>query len=211
MGRIYAYAAPVEGDRIARELDEPLCIGVGKTAAAITLTERLTRGPRPDLVVLFGVCGAYPADHLTGTSPPLATLDLCLVADDLLADDGVEMTARYASIAELGLGFIGPFTMNESWNERLSKKLGNVPTVRAATVSSGSASDARSLTLAWRTGASIETMEGGAVAAVCEKFGVPLVQIRCVSNYTGDRDRGEWQLDAAVAKLQEAVLALREP
>ena len=62
--------------------------------------------------------------------------------------------------------------------------------------------------LAPRTGAEIETMEGAAVHAVCERAGIPLLHLRCISNFCGDRERGDWQLGAAESLPVEAVAAL---
>jgi futalosine hydrolase len=207
---LWAYAAPVEGDAIAARMSESLEIGVGKTAAAITLTERLVRGPLPGGVLLFGACGAYPPEHLGGATHGLKTLDLCLVSDDLLADEGVEMSPDFTSIQDLDLGAIGPFSMDAAATDAIARELGGIPRVRGATVSTCSGTDARSLTIAMRSGASVETMEGAAVAMVCRRFNVPLVQLRCVSNFTGDRNRSEWNLEGAVVRIHHALLRLRE-
>jgi futalosine hydrolase len=208
MRKLYVYAAPLEGDGIAARLPEALRLGVGKTAAAISLTERLATGPRPELVVAFGVCGAFPAEHSSGVGPQLDVLSLCLVADDLFADEGVETPERFVSLPEISLGSIGPYFADESENSRVAKLLGEIPCVRAATVSTCSGTDTSSITTAWRTGAAIETMEGAAIAAVCERFSVPWIQLRCVSNRTGDRSRGAWQLEEAAARLRDAVLRI---
>ena len=60
-------------------------------------------------------------------------------------------------------------------------------------------------------GADIETMEGAAVAFVCRQLEVPLLHVRAISNWTGDRDRGEWNLGAAVDVVQKAVRGLMQP
>ena len=56
-------------------------------------------------------------------------------------------------------------------------------------------------------------MEGAAVAYVCRQFELPLLHVRAISNWTGDRDRGDWNLGAAVGAVQQAVrrLARGEP
>jgi len=83
-----------------------------------------------------------------------------------------------------------------------------VPVVRGATVSNCSGSDPLALAIARRSGAAVETMEGAAVLQVCAHFGVPVVQLRCVSNRTGDRARGGWDLRGAVDRLHAAVRVL---
>ena len=210
MGWIKAYAAPVEAKGIATELRELLELGVGKTAAAATLAARLATIPRPDGVLLFGVCGAFPAEHLSGAARQLRVLDVCVVSDDVIADDGVEIPGRLLSLDELGLGSIGPWRMDETATDALAKRVGDPPKVHAATVSTGSGTDARSQATARRTGASIETMEGAAVALVCERFGVPLVQLRCVSNLTGDGSRATFRLEDSVSRLHAALRRVGE-
>jgi futalosine hydrolase len=51
-------------------------------------------------------------------------------------------------------------------------------------------------------------MEGAAVFQVCARLGVPAVQLRCVSNRTGDRARGGWDLHGSIARLHAALRAL---
>jgi futalosine hydrolase len=80
--------------------------------------------------------------------------------------------------------------------------------VRGVTVSTCSGVDSRSRELHRRTGADVESMEGAAVAYVCQKAEVPLLHVRAISNWTGDRDRGEWNLGAACDALERAVRRL---
>jgi futalosine hydrolase len=59
-----------------------------------------------------------------------------------------------------------------------------------------------------RSSADIETMEGAAVAYVCRQLELPLLHVRAISNWTGDRDRGEWNAPAAVEAVGHAVKRL---
>jgi futalosine hydrolase len=51
-------------------------------------------------------------------------------------------------------------------------------------------------------------MEGAAIALACAHAGVPWVQLRAVSNLTGDRDRAGWDRDRALAALANTVAEL---
>ena len=54
-------------------------------------------------------------------------------------------------------------------------------------------------------------MEGAAIAHACRESGVPMIQVRSVSNRTGDRDRAGWDLETAAASVQDVLeRALRE-
>lgn len=169
-------------------------LGVGKTAAACSLTSLLTKNA-PSMVLLFGVCGAYSG---------LQVSDLCIVTSDVLADEGVCSEQGFLTLQELGLGELGPYSADAHWIE-IAKKILHAPVVAGATVSSCSGIDALAEQIAKRTNAQIETMEGAAVAYVCDQFNVPLLHIRCVSNLTGDRARAGWDLQRSVDKVQEAV------
>lgn len=208
MKPLFVYAAPIEGDAIAPRLPEALRLGVGKTEAAMSLSRRLASRSRPDVVIAFGVCGAYRPDTVQADTPTLRPLDLCLVETDSLADEGVETPGDFLSLADLGLGSTGPFVADAAWNERAASALERPPIVRGATVSACSGSDSRATAIARRSSAAIETMEGAAIARVCTVFEVPWIQVRCVSNYCGDRERGEWRLEFAATRLADSVLRL---
>ena len=50
-----------------------------------------------------------------------------------------------------------------------------------------------------------EDMEGFAVAMACEVAGIPLRIVRGISNVAGDRDSSNWQIDAALKSVAEAI------
>lgn len=199
---LLACAAAVEGRGLS--LAPLVTLGVGKAAAAAAITAAIVE-LRPRWVLLFGVCGAYPAGHVSEDG--LGVGQVCVVGEEWLADEGVEAEAGFVSIAALGLGSVGPFLADPGRSSEAAAILG-APIVRGATVSACSGTDAASRTIAARTRAVVESMEGAAVAVACARLGVPWVQVRCVSNRTGDRARGGWDLPRAVAGAQAAVHTL---
>ena len=56
-----------------------------------------------------------------------------------------------------------------------------------------------------RTGAAVETMEGAAIGLACTAAAVPWVQVRAISNFTGDRSHAGWDRERAVAALHRAI------
>jgi futalosine hydrolase len=203
MTTLIAYAAPREGETVVGKHPHTLALGVGKIAAAISLTAALSER-RPDAVLLVGVCGAYPDRHLRAGLASLAVHDLCVVGSEVIADDGVAIPDGYLDLAQLRLGEIGPMACDAQLTGELAAVLG-CPIVSGATVSTGAGTDPLSQAYAQRSGAQVESMEGGAVAAVCRHFGVRFAQLRAVSNRTGDRKLGGWDLDGALAQLAVAV------
>jgi len=190
-------AAAIEGGTLADAV-----IGVGKAAAAMHTT-RLLLGERPAWLLLIGVCGAYPESGLDVGA-------LCLVGEDLLADEGVALPGGgFLGLETMGLGEVGPFLADPTRTHAAARLLA-APVLRGATVSTCSGDDERSRALAVRSGAQVETMEGAAVLQVCRAFDVPVVQLRCVSNRTGDRARAGWDLRRAIDRLHAAVRTLKQ-
>jgi futalosine hydrolase len=75
-----------------------------------------------------------------------------------------------------------------------------------ATRTTCTGTDAAAREIAARTGAAVESMEGAAVVHACLRMGVPVGEVRAVSNMVGDRDRGAWRVREAAAAAQDAVL-----
>jgi futalosine hydrolase len=203
MSTLIAYAAPREGEAVLGKHEHTLELGVGKIVATLKLTTALAR-QRPQAIVLIGVCGAYPDRHLRAGLAALRVRDLCVVASETIADDGVWTPDGFLDLAQLRLGEIGPVACDAALSGKLAAVLG-CPLVAGATVSTGAGTESISQAYATRSGAQVETMEGAAVVAVCRAFAVPFAQLRVVSNLTGDRHRGGWDLDGALARLGEAV------
>ncbi|MHC5066292.1 MAG: phosphorylase family protein, partial [Planctomycetota bacterium] len=164
MSILLVHAAESEGEGLNSDRHAFLCCGVGKAAAAASLQRELLRTPA-ERVLIFGICGAYPERHYR-RGPALRPGDLCMVAEDFLADEGVGLELGFRDMQSMQLGEIGPFQADPNWTEQLTSSLG-IPSLRAATVSTCSGSEARSQELAARTGAAVESMEGAALAMVC--------------------------------------------
>ncbi|MEE9385713.1 MAG: futalosine hydrolase [Nannocystaceae bacterium] len=217
---LVAYAAAKEGDGLRLDGVAPLALGVGKTASASTLTDALVRNPEIRGVLLFGVCGAYRR-RAGGSESALAVGDLCVVDSEWLADEGVDTPDGFLSLSDLdlgsegGAGAVGPFAADQLRSAAAADQLG-APRVHGVTVSTCNAADTRAERVVRRSQAVwpgverdlVETMEGAAVAWVCGWRRMPWLQVRCVSNWTGDRCWGQWQLETAIDRVQRAVRTL---
>ncbi len=190
-------------------------LGVGKVAATAGLYSLLVGlEPRQPVraVLLCGIAGACPERHRS-TRAPVRPGSVCVVGSDELADEGVATPGGFlgAGAPVFGNGQrltdTGPFPANPRIAQDAAQRLG-VPIVRGATVSTCSGVDALSRSVHERCGADVETMEGAAVAYVCRMREVPLLHVRAISNWTGDRPRGEWNLGAAVEVMQMALARL---
>jgi futalosine hydrolase len=52
-------------------------------------------------------------------------------------------------------------------------------------------------------------MEGAAVVHAARRLKVPAIEIRTISNTTGDRTTQQWDISGALAALGEAMLKVR--
>jgi futalosine hydrolase len=200
MRTLWVYAAPAEG-RVLGAGAPALELGVGKAAAASTLTQALVQ-ENVTLVVAIGVCGAHRGAQLGIGST-------CVVAQDTFVDEGVEHPGGFLDLAALGLGDAGPIPADPA-GVRAAADVLDAAVVAGGTVSTCSGTDALARARASRCSAVIETMEGAAIALACRRMGVPWVGVRTVSNFTGDRDRAQWDLPRALEQLGAACARLRD-
>lgn len=169
--------------------------GVGPVNAAHALTLFLAR-ERAESVVCCGVGGAYP-----GT---LDMLEVACAETETYADLGADSPEGFLDMARLGFPVI---EREPPLYNRLP--LAVFPSERRlgfATRTTCTGTDEAAREIAARTGAAVESMEGAAVVHVCLRLGVPVGEVRAVSNMAGDRDRGAWRVREAAAAAQDAVL-----
>ncbi len=173
--------------------------GVGPVNAAHALTLLLAR-ERAEAVVCCGVGGAYP-----GT---LDMLEIACAETETYADLGADAPEGFLDMARLGFPVI---EREPPLYNRLP--LAVFPVARRlgfATRTTCTGTDEAAREIAARTGAAVESMEGAAVVHTCLRMGVPVGEVRAVSNMVGNRDRGAWRVREAAAAAQDAVLAAIE-
>jgi futalosine hydrolase len=173
--------------------------GVGPAAAAAATANALARadaaGDPYRLVVSAGIGGGFA---------PAAPLGSVVVAAAIVAADlGVRTAEGFTPVEELGFGTSEhrpPATLGEAVAAALGAAYGPVLTVSTVT---GTAERAAELS-GRHPGAVAEAMEGFGVAEAAAAAGVPVLEIRTVSNAVGPRDRAAWRIGPALAALTTA-------
>lgn len=173
--------------------------GIGRTNAAAATTEAILRDGPFDAVVNAGVAGALPGGGM-------AIGDAVVASRCIYAEEGLATPSGFADMAALGFP-LGDFEGNvvpvdDRLLARLAEHFGTGP---VATVATCSGTDAVAAALVARTGAVAEAMEGAAVVHAARRLRVPAIELRVISNTTGDRDTQTWDLAAAFAVLGSAV------
>ncbi|MFH8578727.1 futalosine hydrolase [Streptomyces zaomyceticus] len=178
--------------------------GVGPAAVAASTGTALAHasltspGNPYDLVVSAGIAGGFQ---------PLAPLGSVVVSASVIAADlGAETPDGYLTVEELGFGR-SAHPVPDALTGRIAAALdtGGLPHTVAPvlTVSTVTGTAGRAAELAGRhPGAAAEAMEGFGVAEAAAAYGVPVVEIRAVSNAVGPRDRAAWRIGEALGALR---------
>lgn len=167
--------------------------GVGPAAAAAATATALALA-HYSLVISAGIGGGFA---------PAAPLGSLVVADAIVAADlGAQTPEGFLSVAELGFGrsvHLPPAELAARAAEATGALLAPVLTVSTVT---GTADRAAELA-ARHPLAGAEAMEGFGVAEAAAVHGLPVLEIRAVSNAVGPRDRAAWRIGEALTALNE--------
>lgn len=187
--------------------------GVGRVNAAIMATRLLAGPDAPDLLVSAGVAGT-----LTAAVPVGAFI---LATESVYADEGLLGPDGFITTDAMGFP-LGPFDGNRipgdaAYADRVhtmavhlaSRSAGAPADTPAppihrgpvATVATCSGTDTGARTVATRTDAMAEAMEGAGVLHVAAVHRIPGLEIRGISNTTGDRPAQRWDLEAGLDAL----------
>ncbi|MFA3876598.1 futalosine hydrolase [Streptomyces sp. MMCC 100] len=214
-----ATAVPAERDAVARAFPAPgtevsrpgavlhrlpdgwdlLAAGVGPALAAASTAAALTaaalEGAPYDLVVSAGIGGGFVPDAPVGS---------LVVADAITAADlGAETGDGFLPVTDLGFGTVTHFPPAD-----LVAAVAGATGARPGTVLTGSTvtgtAERAALLRERHPGALAEAMEGFGVAEAAAAHGVPVLELRAVSNPVGPRDRAAWRIGEALAALTDA-------
>ncbi|MFD4620473.1 futalosine hydrolase [Streptomyces sp. NPDC058475] len=214
-----ATAVPVERDAVARAFTAParevvlpgvtlrrlstaavdlLAAGVGPSLAAASTATALTaaalEGDPYGLVVSAGIAGGFQPDAPVGS---------LVVADEItVADLGADTADGFVPVTELGFGTVSHRPPPSLVREVVAATGGRVGTVLTVSTVTGTAARAAALR-ARHPRALAEAMEGFGVAEAAAAHGVPVLELRAVSNPVGPRDRAAWRIGDALAALTE--------
>ncbi|HVJ50078.1 futalosine hydrolase [Desulfitobacterium sp.] len=203
-------AVSAEKDVVLRGLQHNLnsdvmLSGVGPVAAAVN-TAKILSTKDYGLVISTGIGGGFAGRAEIGS---------LVVADEIVAADlGVETQEGFSPLEALDFGSTrvqaDPSLVNRVIQvlraARLPVNTGPIITVSTATGTAASTAE-----MSRRVpGVAAEGMEGYGVALAAYSFGVPVLEIRAISNQVGPRDRNEWRMKEAFDVLTKAYSILLE-
>ncbi len=182
-----------------------LLSGVGSASAAANTAIALSK-ENYDMVISMGIAGGFLEKADIGS--------LVVATEIIAADLGIETRDGFQMIEELGFGTnrirldheIVAQVMFGLEQTGMTVQKGLVITVSTVT---GTAETAAALT-SRLPDATAEAMEGFGVAIAAQQFGIPILEIRGISNAVGPRQRELWQMDDALQAIESASTVLVE-
>jgi futalosine hydrolase len=196
-------ATELEGTLLRERLDgSPSSVaivrtGVGPVNAAHAVTLFLAQADAREIVVC-GVGGAYPESGLQVGAVVCA-------ASECYGDLGATSPSGFLDMKTLGFPVVE--TPTHLFND-LPMQVFPVPhRVPFVTVSTCTGTEGTAREIEKRTGGAVESMEGAAIAHVAHLHGVPVGEVRGISNIVTNRDTSQWRLREAAVAAQEAVLS----
>jgi len=188
------------------DLVHQLVSGVGPMESGITLSRFLERHhTKIRTVVNFGIGGAYFSEPKC----QLDLLDVCLAEREILGDFGVCYGNRIEPFPQKDFPAQSVFELDSTLlataKSALSAGQIDATVGTFVTVNGASGLKVRGDYFAGRYGAICESMEGAAVARVCELFDLPLVEVRAISNRVEDRTDEPWPVAEAAARAAQAA------
>jgi futalosine hydrolase len=188
--------------------------GIGKVNAACAATLLLERF-RPACLINTGCGGAFPGSGLS-------LGDLAIASSETFADEGVETPAGWRGLELIGIPVLeaGGARLFNSIPMPQHLALDALSCAREAgrnaeagpflTVSTCSGTKRQGEELLLRFPGICENMEGAALAQVALIYGVPLLEVRGISNFVEDRNLARWDLKRAVGEVQRFLSSFLE-
>ena len=171
--------------------------GVGPVNAAHAVTLFLAKTGAREIVVC-GVGGAYPTSGLQ-------IGDVVCAASECYGDLGATSPSGFLDMKALGFPVVEAAT--PLFNDIPMQLFPVAHRVPFVTVSSCTGTDATARDIETRTAGAVESMEGAAIAHIAHLHGLPVGEVRGISNIVTNRDTTAWRLKEAAAAAQEAVLS----
>lgn len=208
-------AVEVERDAVMRGLNRSIhanlynfqvqLAGVGSASAAASTATIIANTPF-DLVISAGIGGGFK-EH--------AEIGSLVIADRIIAADlGAEHPQNtFISVDELGFGS-SVIPVHHELSKRLFDKISNEEHIAVCmgtilTLSTVTGTAVTADTLAARIpGAAAEAMEGYGVAIAAHQAGIPVMELRAISNAVGPRQRELWRIGDALQSLEQVFTLL---
>ena len=214
LGATFPQAKPEHGFDSSQVTGGPrgdyLVHGVGVAETTLNLTHHLAaksiEESEYDCIVQIGVCGLYPN---AARVQQIYLTEVVHIIDEAYGDLGTETADGFIPMERLLPDYhveIEPLSLESEVIQGLLKfipELEFIPKVRGLTVSNITGTQEVAQERESLFNVDVESMEGAAAARVAQKFSIPFLQIRAISNIASTRNQGSWKIREALHSLEE--------
>jgi len=173
--------------------------GIGLISTTYFLTTHIQKN-RPDIIIQAGIAGCFESNQNN---------KLVAIKQDVAADIGVFENNSFKNIFDLKLADQNefPFTQGLLVNpyEKLLSATG-VSRVNAISINEISTDKSKIEWYQQKYSPFVESMEGAALHFVCLNEKIPFLQLRCVSNQIGERDKSKWTIKESINTLNNGLI-----
>ena len=188
--------------------------GIGATQACYTVTRETMQGVvdgKPyNLVVNIGIAGSYNMEKF-----PMGSA--AIIEREYFGDLGFKTEKGFTDLFQYGILGKDDFPYTNGALERRPLPYANVENAlqkygkgTGVTVQCVTGDSETTRSLIDKYSPHIESMEGAAVYFVSLMANIPFFELRTVSNEVGEKDKGKWDIPAALASLHRCCLEIFE-
>ena len=153
-----------------------------------------------DRILQIGIAGAY-----AGAREEIKVLGTPVIIEkEVVADLGAEDSNSFLSLNDLDLEDLEYYESKNLtiFDDLFGDSLKTLPIVTGATVNTATGKEATGILRAEKYGVEVESMEGAGALKFGKDFGIPILQIRSISNIATTRDRESWDIIGAIKSLK---------
>jgi len=177
-----------------------LITGIGLTSTTYHLTKQLQL-KKPGMVIQAGVAGCFDKQIPLGT--------VVKIKQDAIADESVVELKKLKTLFDLQLLQTSQFPFKNGWLENpgnvLFKKT-KLKMVKGISVNQITTSKQMITFYKSKFNPVIESMEGAALHYVCLMENIPFLQLRSISNYIGERNKKNWNMNESIMNLNDVLI-----
>lgn len=174
------------------EKTDVVCAGVGLVGFSGNLLQVLT-AKNYKRVILIGVAGAFP-------NSGLSVGDIVRVDSETVADEGYLNGGAYKPY------FRRPRVVLGTSAARAPQTIAELDGVRGCSVNMMTSDPQIIECRSEFFGAKVESMEGAAAFVIAKAVGIPVFEIRAVSNIVGETDQSKWKVVESLRALKKTVI-----
>ena len=178
-----------------------LITGIGLTATSYSLTKQLHL-KRPDIIFQAGVGGCFDVNILLGT--------VLAIKQEAIADQSVIELNKLKTLFDLKLVPQHRYPFSKGWLINKNEVLKKVKLKKVRGISTNEITTSKQKISLYKDlfNPVVESMEGAALHYVCLMEKIPFLQIRCVSNYIGERNKKHWNMQESIINLNNELILL---